>query len=220
VAAGAALAAAPTVWVRAASARYRAELDDAPARPVVIVLGAAAWPSGPSPLLARRLDLAVRLYEAGRVRAVLVSGDNRPVSHHETDTMTAYLTAHGVPEAAVVADPHGYRTWDTAVRARDTYGVEAAIVVTQAFHLPRAVALCRAVGIDAVGVGDPSLSRRSRSTVYGYLREVGANAKALRDAALRTPPVRADPPDGAVRAALDAARPQAPAEAGAAARRR
>ncbi|GAA1082899.1 SanA/YdcF family protein [Nocardiopsis composta] len=190
---GAALAAAaPTAWVYARAAGRRFAPEDVPERPVAIVLGAAMWPQGPSPLLARRLDLAVRLHRAGRVRAVLVSGDNRPCSGNETDGMVDYLIEAGVPERAVAADPHGYRTWDSCVRARDVYGVDAAVMVTQAFHLPRAVALARAAGIDAVGVGDASSRARSRSTTTGYLREVGASAKALRDALLRPGPAVAE----------------------------
>ncbi|GAB3210401.1 SanA/YdcF family protein [Marinactinospora thermotolerans] len=193
---GAALALAPTAWTYLASRRYRFAPETVPQRPVALVLGAAAWNGEPSPLLARRLDVAADLLRSGRTRAILVSGDNRAVSGHETDVMTRYLVEQGVPREVIVADPAGYRTWDSCVRARDTFGVRAAVVVTQAFHLPRAVALCRAAGVDAVGVGDPSLGSRSRSTVYGYAREVGANAKALRDALLRVPPARVQERDG------------------------
>ncbi|NYE49304.1 vancomycin permeability regulator SanA [Spinactinospora alkalitolerans] len=179
--AGVALALAPTAWMYAASARRRFGAAEVPERPVAIVLGAAAWPDGPSPLLARRLDLAAELLRSGKVRALLVSGDNRRESGFETDVMTDHLVRQGVPEEAITADPAGYRTWESCVRARGAYGVTAATVVTQSFHLPRAVTLCRAVGVDAVGVGDPSLARRSRSTGYGYLRELGANARAVCD---------------------------------------
>ncbi|MFC7329928.1 SanA/YdcF family protein [Marinactinospora rubrisoli] len=191
------LALLPTAWTYAVSAGRRHRLDGVPVRPVAIVLGAAVWESGPCPLLARRLDIAAELYRAGRVRAILVSGDNEARSRFETDSMTSYLVARGIPESAIAADPAGYRTWDTCVRARDVYGITAATVVTQAFHLPRAVALCRTVGIDAVGVGDASLSGRSRSTLHGYAREIGANAKALRDAVLRPAPAVTDPADPA-----------------------
>ncbi len=183
-----AVAAVPTVWVRLASARHRFDAASVPHHPVAVVLGAAVWPTGPSPLLERRLRLAARLWRSGRVSAILVSGDDRPESGCETTTMVGFLVGLGLPEEVVMADRQGYRTWDTCVRAHDTFGVDRAIVVTQAFHLPRTVALCRAAGIDAVGVGDPSLAGRSRSTVYGYVREVAANAKAMRDAARRSPP--------------------------------
>ncbi|GAB3489846.1 ElyC/SanA/YdcF family protein [Nocardiopsis coralliicola] len=184
------LAAVPTGWVLARSAGRRyGDPSDVPRRPVALVLGAAMWPQGPSPLLARRLDLAARLHGLGLVRTVLVSGDNRDVSRYETDGMARYLAESGVPESAIAADPYGYRTWDSCVRARRVYGVTAAVVVTQAFHLPRSVALARAAGIDAVGLGDRSSRARSRSTAFGALREVAANGKALRDVVLQRAPV-------------------------------
>ncbi|MDE3719826.1 ElyC/SanA/YdcF family protein [Nocardiopsis sp. N85] len=193
VAGACAAALTPYVWLMTASAGRRRTTDTVPRRPVAVVLGAAAWTDGPSPLLARRLDLAVRLYLDDRVERVIVSGDNREVSCRETDTMTDYLLAHGVPADRVDADPHGYRTWDTCVRVRDLFGVRAATMVTQSFHLPRTIALARAAGIDAVGVGDPSMGARRRSTVIGYAREAAAAVKALRDAVLRPAPARSGP---------------------------
>lgn len=189
---GCVLALAPFTWPYLASAGRRVRAESASARPVAVVLGAAAWPEGPSPLLARRLDLAVRLFEGGRVERVIVSGDNREVSRCETDVMTAYLVGHGVPADRIDADRHGYRTWDTCVRVRDLFGVRSAVMVTQSFHLPRTIALARAAGIDAVGVGDASLGARRRSTVIGYARELGAAVKALRDVVVRPAPASAE----------------------------
>lgn len=189
------LALAPFAWTRLAGVGRRPGLDRVPHRPVAVVLGAAAWSDGPSSLLARRLDLAVDLLREGRVDRVLVSGDNRDVSRRETDTMTRYLVEQGVPAERIEADPYGYRTWDTCVRVREYYGVDAATMVTQSFHLPRTIALARAAGIDAVGVGDSSLGARRRSTVIGYLREVPAAFKALKDAVLRPAPAMAGRPD-------------------------
>lgn len=189
------LALAPFAWTRLAGFGRRPGLAGVPHRPVAVVLGAAAWPDGPSPLLARRLDLAVELVREGKVDRVLVSGDNRDVSRRETDTMTRYLVGQGVPADRIEADPHGYRTWDTCVRVKEYYGVDAATMVTQSFHLPRTIALARAAGIDAVGVGDSSLGARRRSTVIGYLREVPAAFKALKDAVLRPAPATVGRPD-------------------------
>ncbi len=186
------LALSPYGWIHLAAAGRRKEIDTVPHRPVAVVLGAAAWNDGPSPLLARRLDLAVRLYENGRVERIIVSGDNREVSRRETDTMTDYLVGQGVPADRIEADRYGYRTWDTCVRVRDLFGVRAATMVTQSFHLPRTIALARAAGIDAVGVGDASLGARRRSTMIGYGRELGAAVKALRDALLRPAPAHAE----------------------------
>ncbi|PSK92328.1 vancomycin permeability regulator SanA [Murinocardiopsis flavida] len=208
--AGSAALAVPTAWTYAASARHRYTPGAVPARRVALVLGAAAWASGPSPMLARRLDLGARLLAEGRVGAILVSGDNRAVSGHETDTMAEYLVGNGVPKEHIAADPAGLRTWDSCVRARDVYGVRSVVVVTQAFHLPRAVAVARAAGLDAVGVGDPSLRRRSRATMYGYAREVVANAKALGDVVLRSAPAQDGPSDPEAVRRLAAARPPNP----------
>lgn len=185
---GCALGTAPFAWTYLASAGRRAGLDTVPHRPVAVVLGAAVWDDGPSPLLARRLDIAVCLLKDGRVDEIIVSGDNRAVSRWETDAMAEYLVECGVSADRITADRHGYRTWDTCVRVRGLFGVRAATMVTQSFHLPRTVALARAAGIDAVGVGDSSLGARRRSTVIGYAREFGAAAKALRDAVLRPAP--------------------------------
>ncbi|GAA4891044.1 SanA/YdcF family protein [Streptomonospora salina] len=183
----------PTAWARMASAGRRGRPGAVPIRPVAIVLGAAVWPSGPSPLLEGRLELAATLFRDGTVRAVLVSGDNSADAGNETDTMVAALAERGVSKDRIVADPHGYRTWDSAVRARATFGVDRAIVVTQNFHLPRSVALFRAAGIDAYGVGDPSFRRRPRSTAVGYLREAGANARAMGDSVLQPAPAASEP---------------------------
>src|SRR5699024_417927 len=78
------------------------------------------------------------------------------------------------------------------VRVRDLYGVREAVMVTQSFHLPRTIALARTAGIDAVGVGDRSMSARRRSTVIGYAREAGASGTALRDALLRPAPAHTE----------------------------
>jgi vancomycin permeability regulator SanA len=187
-----ALALAPYAWTYVASAGRRRRVGTVPHRPVAVVLGAAAWSEGPSPLLARRLDLAVRLFEDGGTERIIVSGDNREVSNRETDTMAEYLVKQGVPADRIDADRYGYRTWDTCVRVRDLFDVHAATMVTQSFHLPRTVALARAAGIDAVGVGDSSMGARRRSTVIGYAREVGAAVKALRDALLRPAPAHSE----------------------------
>ncbi|GAA3726503.1 SanA/YdcF family protein [Salinactinospora qingdaonensis] len=193
---------APTVGMYAVTARRRFTPATVPFRPVALVLGAGAWPTGPSPLLARRLDIAAELFHTGKVGALLVSGDNRAMSNRETDVMLAYLVRSGVPASVIVADPAGFRTWDSAARARQTYGISAATVVTQAFHLPRSLVLCAAAGIDTVGVGDPAFHRRLGPTLRGYLREAGANVKAVRDVLVRPAPMRVEPLDPHARAKL------------------
>jgi vancomycin permeability regulator SanA len=200
------LVATPLAWFAASTDGRRTTVDRAEARPVAIVLGAGLRRDGrPGLLLARRLDIAADLYHRGTVDAVLVSGaDDEPSAMHR------YLLAAGVPDAKIVGDAAGFRTWDSCVRAREVFGVRSAIVVTQRFHLPRAVVLCRAAGIDATGVGDASLEARGRATVYGWLREVPAAVKALGDTLFRPEPQRVSPPTSTLADALRAPRSTAP----------
>jgi vancomycin permeability regulator SanA len=180
---------APFLWVLSSTSDHRHTAASVPERPVALVLGAGVRPDGrPSLLLARRLDTAADLYFAGKVDAVLVTGDNSVEHYNETDTMRAYLVAAGVPGEHIVGDYAGFSTWDSCVRAREVFGVEEATVVTQDFHLPRAVRLCRSVGVDAVGVADSSLADRTFATVYGWLREVPAAVAALGSVVLRPDP--------------------------------
>lgn len=175
-----ALACVPFAWMLASTGEQRHTAQTVPDRPVAIVLGAGVRPDGqPSYLLAQRLDLAVELYEAGRVQAVLVTGDNGVEHYNETDTMRDYLVDAGIPEDRVVGDHAGFSTWDSCARAKEVFGVQEATVLTQEFHLPRAVRLCRAAGIDTVGVGGSSMGERAFATVYGWAREIPASVRAL-----------------------------------------
>ncbi len=152
--AGALAVGAPSVFGWWASRGRVVPVADAPARDVAVILGAEVYPSGtPSPYLRARLDLGAELFRSGRARVLIVSGDNAPDHHRETASMRAYLEAAGVPAAKIVEDEAGLDTYDTCVRARDVFGVHELLLVSQEYHLARAVATCRAVGVDAVGVG-------------------------------------------------------------------
>ncbi|RNL85598.1 SanA/YdcF family protein [Halostreptopolyspora alba] len=167
----------------------RSSVADVPERPVALVLGAGLADDGePATLLSRRLDIAAELYDREKVRAVLVSGDNSHEGYNETDAMRDHLVEAGIPAAKVVGDYAGFSTWDSCARAKEVFGVDAATVVTQEFHLPRAVRLCRAAGIDTAGVGDASGGVRTIATVYGYTREVPAAFKAALDTAFTPDP--------------------------------
>jgi vancomycin permeability regulator SanA len=169
----------PTGWAYASTARFRTSPAGVPVLPVALVLGAGVIGDRPSTLLARRLDLAAELYRGGKVRALLVSGDNGTKGYDEPTVMRDYLIAHGVPDWKIVRDDAGFDTWNSCVRAKRVFGVDEAIVVTQDFHLPRAVVLCRAAGIVAWGVGDDSLAARPGPTLTAYLREPLAMIKAV-----------------------------------------
>ncbi|MFD0684201.1 SanA/YdcF family protein [Actinomadura fibrosa] len=194
---------APTAWVYADTAHCRASVANVPETPVALVLGAGIWRDQPSPLLARRLDLAAELYRRGKVKVLLVSGDNRVKGYDEPTVMRAYLAGKGVPERKVVRDFAGLDTWDSCARAKRIFGVTRLTVVTQDFHLPRAVALCRAAGIEAWGVGDDSMGGgRTQATLNGYAREPLAMMKAMGNLALRPDPALLGKAEPGVKQAL------------------
>ncbi len=158
----------------------------APPRPVAIVFGAGYWPSGRlSDALADRMDTAIDLYHAGKVNKLLLTGDNRFVDYNEPGRMAEYAQAKGVPAQDLVLDYAGRRTYDSCYRARDIFGVESALLVTQAFHLPRALYTCDGLGLEAVGV---VADRRPYVRAEWYrLREIPALARAWLDLSLLKP---------------------------------
>lgn len=167
------------VYVEAtASGHLYSDASSAPETPVALVLGASVNPDGsPSAFLKARLDLAHELYKAGKVKVILVSGDNGTIHYNEPDNMRAYLIAAGVPATHVVADYAGFDTYDSCMRAKKIFGVDRLTVVTQSYHLMRAVATCRAIGIDAEGVGDDSVDVYAKEWSMGEARELVANYK-------------------------------------------
>ncbi|MFB6394988.1 vancomycin high temperature exclusion protein [Polymorphospora lycopeni] len=198
------LASIPWLWTTVSANGHVYDEADAPAADVVIVLGTEVATDGqPSPRLAGRLQTAAALVHAGRARVVLVSGDGGGVSGDEPAAMTSYLSGTlGVAPERIVADPSGLDTYDSCARARDVYGITRALIVTQSWHLPRAVTLCRHLGVDADGVtarcADCPTSLIAGKTVRDYL----ASGKAAWDAVRRRPPAVDSPPDPAVSDAL------------------
>ncbi|MFO7900888.1 MAG: ElyC/SanA/YdcF family protein [Planctomycetota bacterium] len=140
----------------------RREAEAVPGRPVAIVFGARAWGDAPSLVLRDRLDAGIRLYRMGKVEKLLMSGDHGQTEYDEVAAMRAYALEQGVPAEDVFLDHAGFRTYATLYRARDVFGVRSAILVTQAFHLPRAVYTARRLGIDAVGLVADAHRYRSR----------------------------------------------------------
>jgi vancomycin permeability regulator SanA len=181
------LATVPTVWERSVAGPYLRDPATVPDLPVALVFGARVVDGRPSDFLADRLDLAVSLYTRQQIKVILVSGNDDGHGYDEPDTMRAYLVAHGVPSRRIVVDHAGFTTWDTCARAHRVFGVDKAILVTQAFHIPRAVALCRANGVNGYGLGIDSMSVGPSSTIYGYLREYAAASKAMWDALITKP---------------------------------
>lgn len=195
-------AAGPTAYTLAVSAGRVSSPDEVPPEPVAIVFGAGLDATGvPMPFLSARLDLAVHLYRAGTVTVVLVSGDNRTADYNEPDAMRAYLVGAGVPADRIVADYAGRDTYSTCMRAKRIFGVDEAVLVSQSYHLPRAVTACRGAGIDAWAVGDATVS--SSPEWPGYVaREAGANIKLAWDLLSQRQPILGSPESG-VRDALE-----------------
>lgn len=140
-----------TLTARYRSAIYRTPAD-VPRRAVAVVFGAGYWPDGTlSNILQDRVDGAVELYRAGRVRKVLFSGDNRYLYYNEPQRMKEYALSVGLPEEAIVLDYAGRRTYDTCYRARDIFMLDDVVLVTQRYHLPRALYTSERLGLHAVG---------------------------------------------------------------------
>jgi vancomycin permeability regulator SanA len=154
--------------------------ESAPDTRVAIVFGAGLWRDGtPTPVLRDRIATAAELYFSGKVEKLLMSGDNQVVEYNEPGAMRAYALNLGVPEEAIVLDYAGRRTYDTCYRARDIFGVSQAILITQGFHLPRALYICNSLGVPAVGVTADQREYRRRSMIYWNLREVIATFVAF-----------------------------------------
>ncbi len=149
-------------------------------QPVAIVFGAGLRrDGGPSAVLRDLVRTASELYFQGKVSKLLLSGDNSAPGYDEPTAMYQYARSLGVPEAALVRDFAGRRTYDTCYRAAAIFQVEGAILVTQAYHLPRAVYTCNALGLPSLGVpADESRYWRGALTFW-KMRELVATTVAL-----------------------------------------
>lgn len=145
---------AVNLLIQAEGGRYSVSSpQEAPEAEVAIILGARVYSSGqPSPMLADRLETGVQLYKLGKVTKLLVSGDHGTAHYDETNAMRRYVLARGVPPEDIFMDHAGFSTYDTMYRARDVFQVTSALVVTQRFHLARAVYTARRLGLQATGV--------------------------------------------------------------------
>jgi vancomycin permeability regulator SanA len=155
-------------------------VDNAPTKQVAIVFGAGLrWDGTPTHVLQDRIDTAVRLYQEAKVSKLLMSGDNRTVYYNEPEAMRDYALRLGVPYEDIILDYAGLRTYDTCYRAKNIFHVEEAALITQKFHLPRALYLCNELGIRAVGV-EAQGHRYSRSlSTYWDVREAVASLVAI-----------------------------------------
>jgi len=180
-----------TTQIYASSRTY--SVESVPANPVAIVFGAGLLRDGtPTAVLRDRIQTAAELYFSGQVQVLLMSGDNRFVDYNEPGAMRSYAISLGVPEDAIVLDYAGRRTYDTCYRAGQIFGVSQAILVTQDYHLPRAVFICNLLGLQAVGV--PADQRVYSAHILWQIRELPATVVALWEVLITKPePVLGNP---------------------------
>jgi vancomycin permeability regulator SanA len=198
------LALLPATWMYVVTGDRLRTAADVPRTDIAVVFGAGLWDGEPSPYLAHRLDAAAKLYREGRIRVVLVTGDNSREDYDEPDAMRAYLTRRGVPDTRIVSDYAGFDTWDSCVRAKKIFGIDEAVLISQGFHIRRAVALCQEAGVASYGVGVDA--KHDVTWYYGGTREIFAAGKAALDALFEPDPRFLGPKEPGVTRALTAER--------------
>jgi SanA protein len=165
------------IYVYAIGSRYIvSSAAKLPHEPVAIILGAAVSPSGvPSSVLEDRIVAAVALYKEGKVDKILMSGANPTITNNEVDPVRTILIEDGVPTQDIFLDHAGFNTYSSMYRAKVVFEISSAIIVSQEFHLPRAVYIARSLGIDAYGFP----ADRGTYALRNYAREMLARPYAF-----------------------------------------
>lgn len=178
-----------------ATEKYIKTYDSVENTSVVMVPGAGLLRDGtPSSPLRDRLDAAARLYEAGKVQKILLTGDNRFENYNEPGAMQQYLIEQGIPEEDLVLDYAGRRTYDSCYRAKAIFGLEEIIVVTQPYHLPRMTFLCSELGLKTEGLAVEQSQYIRQRFLFWNFREVFATLAAYWDIFIAKPlPVLGNP---------------------------
>lgn len=162
--------------------------EEAPAAPTAIIFGAGLRRDGtPTAVLRDRVESGAALYFSGKAGKLLMSGTSQGENYNEPQAMRLYALSLGVPDEAIVLDYAGSRTYDTCYRAKAVFGVENALLVTQRFHLPRALFLCNAMGVQAAGVEANNLNYRRSSLLFWNIREQFATFTAFMDVFVEKP---------------------------------
>ncbi len=141
----------------------------------ILILGAGVWGDEPSPMLKDRLDKGIELYKSGVAPKIIMSGDHGREDYDEVNLMKEYAIEKGVPSEDIFMDHAGFSTYDSMYRARDIFKAKKIIVVTQKFHLYRALYISNSLGLDAYGVmAEPT---KYSGQFYRELREILARDK-------------------------------------------
>jgi len=153
-----------------------------PVAQVALVPGAGITTDGrPTLALRDRIDGAIDLYRAGKVKKILMSGDNSTIYYNEPGVMANYAISQGIPKSDIVLDYAGRRTYDTCYRAKAIFGLESVIITTQKYHLPRMVFLCEQLGLNASGITVKQSDYLLNHYVFWNVREVLATLSAYID---------------------------------------
>ncbi len=177
IAVGLGIVLVPLLMRRAVASYMYTSVNDVPHTEVALVLGASVVRGKPSPILASRTDAAIELYKAGKVKKILVTGDNGEDVHDEVTPVRKYLTDAGIPDTDIFLDHAGFDTYSSMYRARTIFQAESMTVVTQDFHMPRALFIARQLGLVAYGY----VAAGEEVNIYDHLREIPASVKALFD---------------------------------------
>lgn len=153
---------------------------EAPSRPIAIVFGAGLRSDGtPTRVLEDRVRTAASLYHGGKVTTLILSGSQSGATYDEPGAMLVLALQLGVPHKDILLDRGGSRTFQTCQRAKSDFGAKRVLLVSQEFHLPRALAICEALGIEALGVrADLGIYGRASSSLW-RLREIPASFLAV-----------------------------------------
>lgn len=172
-----------------AKSRLYDDVADIPHHHTALVLGTSPEGrfGGPNRFFVARIDAAAQLYQAGKADRILVSGDNRHKDYNEPEAMKMALVEKGIPAEVIFLDYAGFRTFDSVIRAKEVFGQQELIVVSQKFHNERAVFIAGKKGVDAVGYNAADVSLRSGG-ILTHIREWGARCKVFLDLLLGKKP--------------------------------
>ena len=163
--------------VKQVGTKYILDINKVPEADTVLVLGAYVFPDGTtSSMLTDRLTVGYELSQSGKAPKILVSGDHGQKDYDEVNAMKSFLKDKGVPGQDVFMDHAGFSTYESMYRARDIFQVESVIIVTQEYHLMRAVFVARSLGLEAYGVPSDRHDYGQAMAMY-QLREVAARNK-------------------------------------------
>lgn len=164
------------------------DIEEVPSNEVGIILGTSnkLKNGAPNQFYLHRISATVLLYQKGKIKFVLVSGDNGSKYYNEPETIKKDLVSRGVPENNIFLDYAGFRTLDSMVRAKEVFGLKTATIISQKFHNQRAIYLAKKKGLSAIGFNAKDVARNSGIKVQ--FREYFARVKVFIDLIVNTQP--------------------------------